>query len=301
MSTSSLAELLSPAVLARIDNYMLLARTVVDGFLSGLHRSRRHGFGTEFFQYRNYTAGDDLKYVDWKVLARRDRLYTKVFQEESNMTCTLLLDASASMGYQGQRAACSKLRYGCMLAASLAYLADRQGDSVGFAAYNHELVAHLPPRQRGKQLLQMITAMHALQPEHAAEHEKVWSYVGETLRGRSMIIVLSDFLEAEAQLPRLLRRFRAAGHECLAVQILDPDEQDLPFTQTVCFEDVETGRELVTAPEQVRENYHAAMATFCRQVRDACLSNQVDFLSVSTADALGPVLAAYLHRREAVL
>ena len=298
MPDPTLAELLSPATLARIDNYSFIARTAVEGFISGMHRSLYHGFGSEFFQYRSYVPGDDLKYVDWKVLARSDRFYSKVFQEETNMNCCLILDASASMGYQGRRAACTKLRYAAMAAACLAYLAARQGDNVGFYAYNRELVSHVPPGRRTGGLPRILTELQRLQPQGTAAHEPVMSHLAENFRRRGVVVLLSDLHEAENALPALLRRFRFAHHECVVFQILDPDEIDLAFGRTTRFVDSETDAEITTYPPLAKQHYLTAMSAFLDKVRLGCLELEADYLLTSTADNLGNMLAAYLHRRK---
>ena len=300
MPEPTIAELLAPETLARIDNYSLIARVAVEGFISGLHRSLYHGFGSEFFQYRSYVPGDDLKYVDWKAYGRSDRFYTKVFQEETNMNCCIVLDASASMDYQGERAPCTKFKYACMIAACIAYLAARQGDKVGFYAYNEKLTSCITSGQRMGGLQRILTELHRLSPSGPAEHAGVLGGVAETLRRRGVVVFISDLLGAEDALPEILKRFRFAHHECIVFQTLDPDELDFDFSRTTRFVDSETRAEIVTAPELVRDSFTKAMDDFLEKVRLACLALQVDYLKVCTSDDLGNMLAAYLHRREAL-
>lgn len=300
MPSVTAAELLSPETLVRIDNYALLARVVVEGFLSGLHRSLYQGFGSEFFQYRNYVPGDDPKYVDWKVYGRLDRFYTKVFREETNLDCTILLDASASMGYQGGRSLCSKLRYGAMLAAALAYLARRQGDSVGFCAYAETIRAWVPPARQRDGAQRVFTELQRLSAQGVADHGTVLHHVAENLRRRGLVVLISDFHGLEEELGSIVRRLRFAHHDCIALQILDRDELDLPFGRTVRFVDSEDGPELTTAPDLVREGYERAVQGFVNRVRETCLAHQVDYLMVPTSEHVGNLLAAYLHRREAL-
>lgn len=300
MPDPHVAELLSPETLVRIDNYSLLARVVVEGFLSGLHRSLYQGFGSEFFQYRNYVPGDDLKYVDWKVYSRQDRFYTKVFQEETNLNCTLVLDASASMDYGGERSVCNKLRYAAMLTASLAYLAQRQGDSVGLYTYAEDLKAVLPPGRRVDGIRRVFTELQRLTSGGVADHGKALNIVAENMRRRGIVVLISDFHRAEDDLVKLIRRFRFAHHDCIVFQVLDRDELDLPFARTVCFVDSEHDDEITTAPELIRGGYESAMADFLERVKRACLSQQADYLLVPTSENLGNLLAAYLHRREAL-
>ena len=300
MSGNRLSEILSPATLARIDNYQILAKVVVEGFIAGMHRSVYHGFGSEFLQYRDYTSGDDLKYVDWKVFARRDRLYTKVFEEETNMNCTVVLDASASMGYQGERAACSKFHYGAMVAACLVYLASRQGDNIGLHCYSDTLRCGIPAGHRGGQLHRILAELQRVQPAGQSRHAAFLPYVAESLRRRGVVVFISDFLEAEDSIAPLLKRFRYAGNECIVVHVLDPDEQDLPFQTTTRFVDSESAAQIVTSPATVRAEYVAAMQAFQQGLRQLCLDMQSDYLACSTAADIGATLAAYLHRRGSV-
>ncbi len=300
MAERSLAEILSPKTLAQIDNYLLLARVVVEGFISGLHRSVYHGFGSEFLQYRNYVPGDDLKYVDWKVFARHDRFYTKVFQEETNMNCNIVLDASASMAYQGNDTACSKYRYGAMVAACLAYLASRQGDNVGFFAYNDRLCCQVNPERRTGHLQRIATELTRVQPEAQARHAECLSYVAEAVRKRGVVIVISDFLEAPDAMAPVLQRLRCAQNDCIAVQVLDPDERNLPFGMTTRFIDSESGDQVMTYPPAVRADYQRAMESFLDRVHRMCLDLQIDHVLTDSAQELGTILAAYLHRRGAV-
>lgn len=300
MASPNVGDLLSPETLARIDNYSLLARVVVEGFLCGLHRSLYQGFGSEFFQYRNYVPGDDPKYVDWKVYGRLNRFFTKVFQEETNLNCTLVLDTSASMAYQGERSRCSKLRYAAMLAACLAYLARRQGDSVGFCAYSAGLNAWIPPGRQHDGAQRVFTELQRITAAGVANHQTAMHFVGENLRRRGLVVLISDFHGVEDGLDAIVRRLRFAHHDCLAFQVLDRDELDLPFGRTVRFVDSENGQELTTAPDLIRNGYERAMETFLDRVRSVCLGQQVDYLAVPTTEALGHLLAAYLHRREAL-
>ena len=300
MPESSLSTLLDPTTLARIDNYSLLARTVVEGFVSGLHRSLYHGFGSEFFQYRNYVPGDDLKYIDWKVFGRQDRFYTKVYQEETNLNCCIVLDASASMDYTGSNAPCSKSRYACMVAACIAYLANRQGDSVGLCAYNDGLLSSVQPGRSKDGLTRVLRELQRLRPSGVADHKRALNFVAENFRRRGIVVLISDLHGAEGDLPRFLKRFRHAHHDSIVLQVLDGEELDFPFSATTRFLDAESKAEIATAPTLVREHYLREMQSFTEGIKDSCLAEQVDYLLMRTDASLGHMLAAYLHRREAL-
>lgn len=297
----SWTELLSPEVLARIVDYSLLSRVAVEGFLSGLHRSVARGYGGEFVQYRGYVPGDDLKYVDWKLYARQRKVYTKVYQEETNMRCALVLDASASMAYQGTRAVCSKFRYGAMLAACLAYLARRQGDQVGLFVYSDRLLTGTGRGQRASRLPQMLAELAKVEVGQRADHAAAMAMAEEFVGKRGLIVLLSDWHDLEEGLARLVRQIRFANRNCMVCQILDVDELDLPFADQRRFVDSESGEEITTLPELVRENYRRRMERFTARQREDCLRNRTDYELAITNQNLGDLLAAYLYRREALL
>ena len=299
--SSSAHQLLDPAHLAQLGNYALMARSAVEGFLSGMHRSLVHGIGTEFLQYRDYTPGADLKYLDWKLMARSDRLYTKVYEEETNMNLYLLLDVSASMDYQGDKAAVSKFHYACMLAACLAYMASRQGDNVGLFAYNEGLCEVIPPGHRGGQLERLLQALTRLEPTGPANHAQMLDVFGNQLRHRGIVVSISDMLECEDVLPEQLKHYRLRHCDALALQVLDPDELDLPESGVMRFRDSETGREVISWPETVRGAYKSQMSDYMAGLQTAFMRSQVDHLCLQTSESLGYALARYLHHREAML
>lgn len=294
---TTVKDLLDPAHLSQIANMQLLARTAVEGFLSGMHRSVFHGFGTEFLQYRNYSPGEDLKYLDWKVLARCDRLYTKVYQEETNMNCTLLLDCSGSMDYQGERAPCTKFRYAAMIAACIAYLAGRQGDNVGLFAYSDELLEAVEPGHRSGQLSRVMHALSRLKPHGPAAHQRTLDNLTHPFKHRGIVILISDMLEAENELPRLLRNFRFRHCDVIALQVLDPDELDLPQPKVTRYLDIEARKEVVAWPQTVREQYTRRMDQFLSDLKSGFFKSQVDYLRLKSTDSLGLALAQYLHHR----
>ena len=293
-----LADLLSPAALHQIGNLAMVAKIAVNGFLSGLHRSITHGQGGEFLQYRRYYPGDDLKYVDWKVFAKREKFYTKMYREETNMDLTIVVDASASMDYQGTSAPCGKWRYASMLAACLAYLATRQGDNVGLYLYNQEFTAGIAPNRRGGNLERILAALQRQTPTGPADHRAIWQSLTSRLRNRGIILFLSDFLEGENILPPLLRKLPPTRHECLAWQILDPDEIDFPFSESTEFIGREEGDRLRTYPEYVREEYQKRMNAFLKSLSESFRDSPTDYRLLRSSDSLADSLSAYLRQRE---
>lgn len=294
----TLHELLNPQTLLRIDSLELMARTAVEGFLSGLHRSLEHGFGIEFLHYRNYSPGEDLKYLDWKLYARSDRLYTKVYQEETNMNCWILLDLSASMSFRGTSAEGDKAAYARALAACLAYLANRQGDAVGVIVYAGDIRAVVEPGQRTGQLSRVFRALASSPGEGSTNHTNAFNLLEQHLRHRCLVVFISDMLEAEEEIPERLLRLRTARSDALAIQVLDPDELDLPALQAVRFRDLETSTERITNPQNIAAAYASAMARYQEKLVSALLRSGISHNLFRTTDPIGPALAAFLRLRE---
>jgi uncharacterized protein (DUF58 family) len=294
---SAESSLLDPAHLKGIEDYSLLARVVVDGAMPGIHRSLRQGRGNEFFQYRPYEPGEDMKAVDWKVFAKRDELVAKTFQEDTNFTLYLVLDASASMGYQGERASCSKLRYAKMLAACFAYLAQRQGDRFGLFAYSDQIQQWIRPQSGSGHLNRLLVSLASLEAKGENDHEGAWEKLSGSLPGRSMIVFLSDFLEAEDSLSERLRFSLSARYECLCMQVLDPDEVDLPDAEAIRFAEMEGVREISSAPSAIRDKYQRDMNAFVEDLRGKLASVSAEFESLRSDQELGHSLRRFLGMR----
>jgi len=294
---SAESSLLDPAHLKGIEDYSLLARVVVDGAMPGIHRSLRQGRGNEFFQYRPYERGEDMKAVDWKVFAKRDELVSKTFQEDTNFTLYLVIDASASMGYQGKRASCSKLRYAKMLAACFAYLAQRQGDRFGLFAYSDEVKQWIRPQSGSGHLNRLLVSLGSLEAKGENDHEQAWDRLTNGLPGRSMIVFLSDFLEAEDTLSERLRFSLSARYECLCLQVLDPDEVDLPNAEAIRFAEMEGDREISSAPPAIREKYQNDMNAFMEDLREKLASVSAEFETLRSDRELGHALRRFLGLR----
>ncbi|MCM8539434.1 MAG: DUF58 domain-containing protein [Lentisphaeraceae bacterium] len=289
-----------PKVLDRIGGYALFSRTVVEGFISGIHRSMFQGFGSEFVQYRNYVPGDDLKYLDWKVYARSRQLCSKVFREETNMNCRVILDCSASMSYQGENSGFSKLQYATMVASCLSYLISKQGDKVGLYAYANEIISAVKPASGQKHLQYIFAEMKKLKATGTGDHQACLNKISESFKGRGLVIFISDMMEGEDQVMRFLKSARFSHNDCILLQVLDNDEIEFPFDKNVRFIGMEDNQELVTAPELVREHYKANLSSHLEAIRTECLKNQFDYTLVNTSDPIEFVLSSYLHKREEV-
>ncbi len=294
-NSSTTAKYADPTVLARIANLSLRARRVVEGTISGLHKSPFHGFSVEFAEYREYAPGDDLKRVDWRVLARTDRFYVKQYEEESNLRTCLVMDASASMRYG--RGAMTKFDYGATLAAALATLLVGQQDAVGLALFDQKPRKILPPSATQAQLVRIIGELESAAPDRATALGGVLQTLSEQIKQRGLIIIISDLLTDLDAFYDGMARLEYRGHDILVFQILDRDELELPFQELVLFRDAEGTEELFAEPWAFRKAYQAAMAEFVAGVRSGCGSRGMDHLLLLTDEDLGTALSHYLHRR----
>ncbi len=287
-----------PEVLARIAGLSLRARHVVEGTISGLHRSPFHGFNVEFAEYREYSPGDDLRRLDWRVLGRTDRFYVKQYEEESNLRATLVLDCSASMRYGGVGRPLTKFAYAATAAASLATLLVEQQDPVGLALFDKETREILPPAATQAQLARIVGLLEQAQPNRETQLGAVLQSLSEQTRQRGLTIILSDLLTDLDAFYDGLRRLQYRGHEIIVLHILDPDELDLPFNDLVMFRDIEGNEELLAEPWAFRKTYQAAMRQFLSDVSGACGDRGIDYLQMLTSDSLADALSHYLHARE---
>ncbi len=300
MSSESIKDYLDPKTLADISSHQLLAKIVIESFTAGMHRSGLQGFGSEFLQYRNYTPGDDLKYVDWKVYGKQDKLYTKIYHEEANFNCHIIIDCSASMGYKNQKTQISKLRYATMLAASLSYLASRQGDSPALFSYNEKCTSLVKPGKGLSHLSSIFTGLNTLVAEGKADHHTYLPRFSEMINKRGLVIFISDFLDDAPLVPEFIGKLKFSQHDCLALHLVDPDELDLPFKGTGRFIDSEGGNQIITSPDSIRKTYQNKFNGFLDEVKSACLHKRIDYLRIRTDENLGKTLGQYLHKRSSV-
>ena len=259
---------LDPKVLMSIRHLELRARVVVEGFWSGLHRSPYHGFSVEFTEYRQYSPGDDPRYLDWRVLARSDRYFIKRFEDETNLRCHLLADQSRSMSF-GSRGY-SKADYAATLAASLAYFLDQQGDAVGLLTFDDSVRDYLPPRHRVGHLPRIMRALEQPAGGQGTDVIAAIERLVEIVRKRGLIVLISDFLAPAAPLEQALMRLTAGGHEVVVFQVLDPAEVKFDFQEPSLFQDAESGRELLLDPATAREGYLRRLEEHCTAVRETC-------------------------------
>jgi uncharacterized protein (DUF58 family) len=291
---------LDPAVVARLGTLELKARTVVEGLLSGLHRSPFKGFSVEFAEYRQYIPGDDLHTIDWKVYARSDRYYIKKFEEETNLDCHLMLDVSGSMGY-GTHHAMSKFQYGACLAASLGYLMNRQRDAVGLTAFDENIVSMLPASSRPGHLLALLVTLDRLQTAHKTDVAKPLHMLADTITKRGIVVLISDLLDNPDEIIRGLRHFQFRGLDVIVFHVLDHDEIEFPFDRATRFEDLETNEEVMAVPGAVRDHYLAQMGGLIERYRRELGASGIDYQLLDTNRPLELALLAYLSTRSRAL
>ena len=285
-----------PARLAKLGNLQLLARAVVEGYISGLHRSPFKGFSAEFAAYREYLPGDDLKHFDWKIFARSDRKYVREYEEETNMTCTILLDASGSMAYRSN--GMSKLTYGSYLAAALTYLMVQQRDQVGLVVYDEKVRERIPPRSSPAHMKYVLDRLEQVAPKGRTGTGKSLHFIAESLKRRGLVVVISDLLDDQDAVMNAFQHFRHERHELIVFNIFDNAEIEFPFKGLIEFKDIETREKMQLRAEVVREAYCEKFNAFVERYRRDCTRSKIDYQLVNTATPFELMLAAYLRKRE---
>jgi uncharacterized protein (DUF58 family) len=286
---------LDPDAIKRIARLEVRARHVVEGFLSGMHRSPYYGHSVEFLQHREYTWGDDIRDVDWKVWAKQDRFYVKQYEEDTNLRAALVVDASASMGYGSGML--SKFEYGATVAASLAYLILRQQDAVGCVTFDADVRASVPQRMNRNHIDAIVHVLDASRPAQKTSLAEILHRVAETYPRRGLVVLVSDLLVERPGLFRGLRLLRSRGHDVIVFHVMDDDELDFPFSGPTRFEGLETDRRLGCNPRALRDGYLEAMGAFLDEVRRGCVGHGVDYTLLRTSQPLDAALAAYLSHR----
>lgn len=293
------AKYLEPRIASQLATMELRARLIVEGFLTGLHRSPFHGFSAEFSEHRAYHPGDDLRYLDWKVLGRTDRYYVKQFEEETNLRAVIAVDRSASMAY-GSDGSVTKFTYATYLAAALAYLAMLQKDAVGLALYDDTLETYYPPRARRSYIGQLLAVLDRAVPSQTTDTARSLELLAERLNRRSLVIVISDFFDDLERIATSLKHFRHDHHDVIAIQVLDRRELDFRFGIAATFRDMETGEEMITQPMQLRAAYSDAVNRFVEQLKAICYAANIDFVQAITDQPFDRTLREYLVRRQRV-
>ncbi len=288
--------LLDPAAIAKGEALGIIARQIVEGYRVGEHRSPFHGFAIEFAQHREYTTGDDLRHLDWKVLGRTDRYYIKQYEQDTNFVAHLLIDGSESMNYgSGER---TKLDYAKTLAACLALLVLRQSDAVGFNIFDTEIRDRFARTDNPGKIHEMMHRLAAFQAHAGTSVGRGLRDLAATLRARSIVIVISDLFDDEDELRQGLERIRFQGSEAIVFHVLDPHEIDFPFTGSVKFVGLEGAPTLETTPATFRKSYLEGFNAFCQRVREVCARCSSHYVLCNTAVPLSETLGEYLAFRQ---
>jgi uncharacterized protein (DUF58 family) len=290
---------LNPETLAQLQGLELRARMIVEGYVSGVHRSPFHGFSIEFAEHREYVPGDDLRYVDWKVFGKTDKFYLKQYEEETNLVSYLLLDTSESMRYRSDEAAMSKLEYAQCCAASLAYLILQQQDSVGLVTFDREVRALVRASSNPSHLKQLLHVMEESAPERKTATGPIFHDLAERLKKRGIVMIFSDLFDDVNSMLAGLKHFRHRRHEVVIFHVLDPAELEFPFRQTTLFKGLEQMPEVLTDPQSLRKAYLEEFGKFLHNVKKGCRQHRIDYVQLRTDESLEIALSTYLASRMA--
>ena len=297
--TGSGYKYVDPEAMSRLGRFNLVAKTVVEGFITGLHRSPYHGFSVEFAEHRKYVPGDPIRDIDWKALAKTDRYYVKLYEEETNLKAYVIIDSSASMGYKSGEGL-SKLEYGCYLGASLAYLMVRQQDSVGMVTFDEDINLFMPPGSTPAHLNSMLEKLEGVEPGKKTDISGTFHNLAENIKRRGLIIVISDLFDDPREVMRGLSHFRQKRHEVLLFHVFDEGELNFPFRALADFVDMETKERIQVDPKYVREEYIKLVNEFIDQYRKDCSEMKIEYVSTHTGVPYDVMLTQYLGKRARV-
>jgi uncharacterized protein (DUF58 family) len=287
---------LKPEVVSKLSGMEIKARLVVEGFITGLHRSPYHGFSVEFAEHRQYMLGDPIKNIDWKVYAKSDRYFVKEFEEETNLKAYILLDTSGSMGYKSD--GISKLEYSSYLSAALSYLMLKQRDSVGLVVFDEQIKKFIPPKSVLTHLHVLLKEMDKLEASQTTNVSSALHEMAERIQRRGLIIVISDLFDDANKVLSGLKHFRHKKHEVIVFHVLDPKERSFAFPEEAIFKDIETGEELSTQPWQVKKYYKEKITALINKYTWECRESLIDYVLLDTAVPYDYALYAYLNKRQ---
>ncbi len=275
----------------------LRARLVVEGFITGLHKSPYHGFSVEFTEHRQYMPGDEIKHIDWKAYGKTDRFYIKQFEEETNLKSYLIVDVSRSMDY-ASKGNLKKFEYASYVAAALSFLMIEQRDAVGLTLFDEGVRVSLPPRATRSYLKEILKELESAQPENKTGTSASLNLIAEQIKRRGLVIVLSDLFDTPESVMTALKHFRHKGHEVVVMQILDPLERSFAFDGDAIFKDLETQEELMTQPWHIQKAYQQSMQEFLDFYKRQCRDNSIDYVLLDTSTPFDKALFEYLNKRK---
>lgn len=287
--------LFDPKNASSLSNLELKARLVVEGFITGLHKSPYHGFSVEFSEHRPYRPGDEIRHIDWQAYGRSNKFYVKQFEEETNLRATIVVDSSKSMSYSSDKNI-SKFNYSIFLASALAYLMNKQRDAVGLAIYNDELIEYMPSRSKTSYVGEILKKLENTIPSNLTGTSKALDTLAERIKRRGLIIIISDLLDDLDSISNALNHFRHSKHEVLIFHVLDPREIDFKLKSSN-FIDMETYEELITQPNQLQKVYKETVEKFIVDIKNICQKNQVDYNLITTDEPFDKALVKFLAKR----
>ena len=290
------ARFYDPEGLSRIGRLELIARQAVEGFLTGRHRSPYQGFSVEYLDHRPYTPGDEIRALDWKVLARSNKYYVKLFEDETNLQAYILLDCSRSMTFRSNGV--DKLTWGSYLAAALAHLMLRQNDAVGLVLFDTEIRAYLPPKAHPSQFRRVLDVLEGATPGGETDVGRILHEVAQRIRRRGLVLLISDLIDEESQIAGGLQHFRHNHHEVIVFHTLDDAELSFPFDSITRFKDMEGGGKVVVNPANLRKRYVERMQAFVGRIQHDCFARRISYHRADTSQPYAEFLAAFLDKRK---
>jgi uncharacterized protein (DUF58 family) len=296
---------LDPRVLARVASLDLRARLIIEGLMTGMHRSPYQGISVEFAQHRQYVAGDDTRHVDWKVLGKTDRVYLKQYQQETNLQLLCVVDASESMTYGSvvgeDKKAWTKFDHATAIAAALSYMAIQQQDAVGLAVFDNDLRRYIKPSNSPAQWKAIVQELTAQPRTRKTQTGRILEQLAEKLTHRSVVLIISDFFDDPGALEKAMRHLRYRRHEIIMLQVMDPAEVEFPFEDVTMFKGLEEAGELLTEPRALREAYLEQLRLFTDRLKKACRGMNVDYDRINSGEPLDAALGNFLARRAAMM
>ena len=287
---------LTPELLSKLQNLSIKARYVVEGFMTGLHKSPYHGFSVEFSEHRPYEIGDEVRHIDWKLWSKTNKYFVKQFEEETNLKANIILDQSNSMDYGSNQV--SKFDYAKLLAASFAYILIKQQDAVGLALFNETINKLIPPRSVPSHLNILLSQMEAATPSDKTNIANALHYSAEGITKRGLVIVISDLMDDTDQIINGLRHLRHKGHEVIVFHIIDHDEATFDFKERIKFIDNETGEEITTDPWHISKDYIKLFKHYCKTLKHGCGQNKIEYIPLQTNQPLDIALTELLLKRK---
>ncbi len=287
---------LQPEIVARLANMELVARLVVEGFITGLHKSPYHGFSVEFAEHRQYMPGDEIKHLDWKIFGRTNRYYIKQFEEETNLKAYIILDASRSMSFSSN-GRMTKLKYASYITAALSQLMVQQRDAVGFTIYDEKVRLYMPPHATKSYLREILRQLELLSASNKTATASALHLIAERIKRRGLVIILSDLFDDPNEVMAALRHFRHKKNEVIVMHILDPLEMSFAFGRDAVFKDMETSEELATQPWHIQKSYQEEITKFTNKYKKECRDHKIDYVELETSTPFDVALFQYLNKR----